>query len=270
MNVLHFNDRGAEVGLLQSRLARAGYTVPTTHIYDEATERAVKAVQAAAGLVVDGIAGPKTYATLASGQRNPKHMADADLIAAAGKLGVSVACVRAVNEVEAKGVGFLDDGRPKILFERHIMYRQLTANVGQAAAVDAAKQFPAVVSESAGGYQGGAAEYVRLDTAARIDAASAYASASWGAFQVMGFHWKRLGYSSVDDFVSQMETSEAAQLDAFVRFILADKALLAALKARKWATFAAAYNGADYARNLYDVRLERAYAKYAGNDKAAA
>ncbi|MCM2549394.1 N-acetylmuramidase domain-containing protein [Burkholderia glumae] len=199
MNVLHFNDCGAEVGLLQSRLARAGYTVPTTHIYDEATERAVKAVQAAAGLVVDGIAGPKTYATLASGQRNPKHMADADLIAAAGKLGVSVACVRAVNEVEAKGVGFLDDGRPKILFERHIMYRQLTANVSQAAAVDAAKQFPAVVSESAGGYQGGAAEYVRLDTAARIDAASAYASASWGAFQVMGFHWKRLGYSSVDD-----------------------------------------------------------------------
>ncbi len=107
MNVLHFNDCGAEVGLLQQRLVRAGYPLAVTHIYDEATERAVKAVQAAAGLVVDGIAGPKTYNALATGQRDPRDLTNADLLAAANRLGVSTACVRAVNEVESNGAGFL-------------------------------------------------------------------------------------------------------------------------------------------------------------------
>ncbi|NVH65249.1 DUF3380 domain-containing protein, partial [Burkholderia pseudomallei] len=118
MNILRFNDHGAEVGLLQQRLVRAGYSLDVSHLYDEQTERAVQTLQATAGLVVDGIAGPKTYKVLASGQRDPKHLTDGDLVRAADTLGVSVACVRAVNEVESRGVGFLDDGRPKILFER--------------------------------------------------------------------------------------------------------------------------------------------------------
>ncbi|GAB7536272.1 N-acetylmuramidase domain-containing protein [Burkholderia sp. 3C] len=263
MNVLHFNDCGAEVGLLQLRLARAGYPVAASHIYDEATERAVKAVQAATGLVVDGVAGPKTWNALATGQRNPRDLTDTDLQAAATRLGVSTACVRAVNEVESNDAGFLADGRPKILFERHVMYRQLVAHLGQSAADAAAAQSPDIVATTPGGYQGGGAEYVRLDAAARIDAASAYESASWGAFQIMGYHWQRLGYTSVDDYAARMETSESAQLDAFVRFILADKTLLNALKTRNWAGFAAGYNGSGYARNLYDVRLARAYQKYA-------
>lgn len=270
MNILRFNDHGAEVGLLQQRLVRAGYPVDVSHLYDEQTERAVQTLQAAAGLVVDGIAGPKTYRVLASGQRDPKHLTDADLARAAATLGVSLACVRAVNEVESRGVGFLDDGRPKILFERHVMYQRLVANVGREAADAAAARWPGVVNPKRGGYQGGAAEYVRLDTAARIDAASAYESASWGAFQIMAYHWKRLGYASVDEFVSRMELGEAEHLDAFVRYVAADKKLLAALRARKWAAFAEGYNGSEFAINLYDVKLDRAYAKYAGTGKAAA
>lgn len=42
---------------------------------------------------------------------------------AAKRLGVDVPTVRAVAEVESNGVGFLPDGRPKILFERHIFSR---------------------------------------------------------------------------------------------------------------------------------------------------
>ncbi|MET5013337.1 N-acetylmuramidase domain-containing protein, partial [Burkholderia pseudomallei] len=73
------------------------------------------------------------------------------------------------------------------------------------AADAAAARWPGVVNPKRGGYQGGAAEYVRLDTAARIDAASASESASWGAFQIMAYHWKRLGYASDDEFESRME-----------------------------------------------------------------
>ncbi|KVC82469.1 peptidoglycan-binding protein [Burkholderia ubonensis] len=269
MNTLRFNDRGAEVGLLQQRLVRAGYAIDVTHIYDEATEQAVKALQAAAGIVVDGIAGPNTYAVLSAGQRDRKHLTEADIAHAADRLGVSPACVRAVNEVESRGSGFLADGRPVILFERHVMYKRLVAAKRADEAASAAQRTPNVVNQKAGGYQGGTAEYVRLDTAARIDSAIAYESASWGAFQVMGYHWERLGYASIDEFVSRMESSEGDQLDAFVRYVAADPALLSALKNRKWAAFAKGYNGPDYARNLYDVKLAQAYDRYAGAKAAA-
>ena len=86
----------------------------------------------------------------------------------------------------------------------------------------------------------------------------------------MGYHWRRLGYSSIDDFVARMENSEADQLDAFVRYVAADAGLLSALKGRKWAALAKGYNGPDYARNLYDAKLAQAYLKYAEPTKAAA
>jgi hypothetical protein len=261
MKTHRLGDIGADVGLLQSRLNRVGYALAVTHVYDAATENAVRALQTKTGLVVDGIAGPKTYAALATGQRDPKHLADADLVRAADTLGVPLACVRAVNEVESTGSGYLVDGRPKILFERHVFWRRLKARGIDPAPL--AAKYPNIVSQTPGGYQGGAAEYTRLATAELIDPAAAYESASWGAFQVMGENWQRLGYSSVDDFVARMENSEAAQLDAFVRFVAADSGLVAALKARKWATFAKGYNGPNYAANLYDVKLARAYDRYA-------
>lgn len=268
MKTHRLGDHGADVGVLQSRLKRAGYTLDVSHVYDAATESAVEALQTKTGLVVDGIAGPKTLAALATGQRDPKHLCDADLVRAAQTLDVPLACVRAVNEVESKGSGYLLDGRPLILFERHVFWQRLQARGIDPAPI--AAKYPTIVSQTYGGYQGGAAEYTRLATAELIDPAAAYESASWGAFQVMGENWERLGYASVDDFVSRMENSEADQLDAFVRYVAADSGLVAALKARKWAPFAKGYNGPDYARNLYDAKLAQAYLKYAEPAKAAA
>ncbi|KVR15061.1 peptidoglycan-binding protein [Burkholderia ubonensis] len=267
MKTRRLGDHGDDVGLLQRRLIRAGYPVQVTHIYDAATEAAVIALQRKTGLVDDGIAGPKTYAALATGQRDPQHLALADLERAARTLGVPLACVRAVNEVESRGAGFLPDGRPVILFERHIFWKRL-----QARGIDpvpfAAKQ-PDIVSQTRGGYRGGTAEYTRLAAAEVIDARAAWESASWGAFQVMGYHWQRLGYAGIDDFVARMESGEAEHLDAFVRFVAADAGLLAALRARNWAAFACGYNGPDYAANLYDVKLARAYDRYASPPVAA-
>jgi hypothetical protein len=264
---LRKGDIGDAVALLQKRLTRAGFAVAESHIYDDATEAAVTALQRARGLVVDGIAGPKTMIAL-TGAALPSHLADSDLVKAADALGVSVAAVRAVNEVESKGLGFLPDGRPKILFERHVFYGRLR---DRGLDIDAlAAKYPNIVSANPGGYMGNAAEYTRLAIAERIDADAAHESASWGAFQIMGYHWKALQYSSIADWVARMQRGEADHLDAFVRFIAADTALLSALKGRKWAAFAKGYNGRDYARNLYDAKLAQAYAKYAGTEKAAA
>ncbi|HHL4079611.1 N-acetylmuramidase domain-containing protein [Burkholderia sola] len=261
MKTRRLGDHGDDVGLLQRRLVRAGYAVQITHVYDAATDAAVIALQRKTGLVDDGIAGPKTYAALATGQRDPKHLALADLERAARTLDVPLACIRAVNEVESRGTGFLPDGRPVILFERHVFWKRLQAR-GIDPAPLAARQ-PDIVSHTRGGYRGSAAEYMRLAMAESIDAGAAWESASWGAFQVMGYHWERLGYAGIDAFVACMEDGEAQHLDAFVRYIAADDALRRALGARQWAAFARAYNGPDYAANLYDVKLARAFDRYA-------
>jgi hypothetical protein len=262
-----FGDVGDGVALLQRRLVRAGYQVAVTHIFDKATQAAVMAAQRCFGLVVDGIAGPKTFVALA-GVLPAHYLGAADLEAAAVSLGVAVAAVRAVNEVESRGHGMLPDGRPVILFERHVFWDRLQAYDIAPAPIGAKN--PSLVSEQPGGYQGGGAEYMRQAAAIQIHRAAALESCSWGAFQIMGYHWKRLGYDSIEEFVACMQDSEAEQLGAFVRFIAKDSSLLAALKGRKWAAFAKGYNGPNYARNLYDAKLAQAYAKYTEAEKVAA
>ncbi|WP_068634911.1 N-acetylmuramidase domain-containing protein [Thauera butanivorans] len=270
-SLLKLDDKGVAVRRLQTLLNAAGArpALVVDGWFGPSTLRAVLDAQARAGLVVDGIAGPKTIETLERGGQRPAWLLREDqLKAAADELGVPLAAVKAVNEVESRGSGFLPEMRPVILFERHIMYRQLAA-AGLDADAIAARQ-PSIVNRAPGGYLGGYAEHRRLGQAQAIHAACAIESASWGLFQIMGFHWKALGYESAAHFAAQMDTSEGRQLEAFVRFILADPALHKALKTRKWATFAQIYNGPAYRKNLYDVRLARAFERYAGAETAAA
>lgn len=279
MTKLQHGDRGQAVLQLQKQLNAQGAKLFADGDFGDKTEAAVRAYQLKVGLVADGIAGPKTLAALA-GADCRLLLRNATLVAAAERLGVELAVVYAVNEVESSGAGFLDNGKPKILFERHVMYQRLAlpraegddAEVLQRHADDLAVLHPHLVNKRPGGYAGGSAEHQRLAQARMLDALCSDESASWGAFQIMGYHAERLGYASVADFVSRMTRDENEQFEAFVRFIEADPALHKALKGKKWAQFAKAYNGPAYARNLYDVKLERAYERHAscGCSKAAA
>ena len=279
MTTLRHGDRSQAVRILQKNLNAHGAQLVIDGDYGDNTETAVRTYQLKVGLVVDGVAGSKTQTSLAGGDCT-QLLKNADLVNAAKRLDVPLASVYAVNEVESLGKGFLDNGKPVILFERHIMYRQLAAprhdddvsaelkrHADQLAATN-----PALVNPKPGGYAGGTAEHQRLSNARLIDDSAALESTSWGGFQIMGFHWQRLGYASVQDFVAAMSSSESQQFDAFVRFIETDPVLHKALKARKWADFAKLYNGPDYKRNLYDIKLQRAYERHAdcGCGQAAA
>ncbi|MCB4324491.1 N-acetylmuramidase family protein [Alcaligenes sp. 13f] len=257
--ILRLNSVGADVGSLQQRLFTQGFKIERTNVYDERTEAVIRQTQARAGLVVDGIYGPKTEAYL-KGSETGVYMKQSNLVAAAQKLGVDLASVMAVNEVESTGTGFIELGMPRILFERHVFWRRLV--VYDVDPKPLALKFPGVVSQQRGGYAGGRSEYTRLAVAVEIHADAAYEACSWGAFQIMGYHAKALGFESVREFVAYMRESEGNHLDAFVRFILADPSLHRALVGRKWATFARLYNGPAYADNLYDVKLARAFKRY--------
>ncbi len=270
MTLIRHGHRGQAVRQLQQQLNRAGAELYVDGHFGDATEAAVRAYQRRVGLVADGIAGPKTLATLA-GTGNARLLNHNMLLAVAQRLNVELAAIYAVNEVESAGQGFLANGKPAILFERHIMYRQLCtprsseddAAALQAQADELATLHPNLINPRPGGYAGGTAEHQRLAHARLLDDTCALESASWGAFQIMGFHWQRLGYASVQAFVAEMEAGENQQFEAFARFIETDPALLKALQGKRWATFAKLYNGPAYARNLYDVKLERAYQHHA-------
>ncbi|MBB6153699.1 peptidoglycan hydrolase-like protein with peptidoglycan-binding domain [Pseudomonas sp. JAI115] len=270
MTTLRHGDRSQAVRTLQKNLNRHGAKLEADGAFGDATEAAVRAYQLKVGLVVDGVAGNKTQTSLAGGDCR-RMLKNTDLVSAAQRLDVPLASVSAVNEVESSGRGFLDNGKPVILFERHVMHRRLSTvrNEGDDAvelkrqADQLALLHPALINPKYGGYAGGTAEHQRLSNARLIDDIAALESASWGAFQIMGYHWQRLGYSSVQDFVTAMSAGESHQFDAFVRFIETDPALHKALKGRKWAEFAKIYNGPAYQRNLYDIKLQRAYERHA-------
>jgi hypothetical protein len=154
--------------------------------------------------------------------------------------------------VETSGFGFLADRRPRILFERHYFHRLTDGRFDSTA--------PDISAPSAGGYQGGAAEYDRLAQAFALDETAALQSASWGIGQIMGANFQSMGYPSVQDMVIDFVNSEAAQLLGMAKFINTNQ-LDGALQQQDWRSFARGYNGPSFEKNQYDQKLAEKYAK---------
>lgn len=202
----------------------------------------------------------------------PTSLTDADFIAAAKTLRCDVSAIRAVAEIESPKGGFLYDDhagewRPTVLFERHVMYRRYKDKYGYDKAIAMVNQCPDIINTKSGGYIGGESEHRRIEKARKFDKNIGLESASWGMFQIMGYHWKALGFASVVDFVMAMSASEAKQLEIFVKFIQANRTLLNAIRAKDFDLFALTYNGADYRKNNYHVKMARANNKYAYMNK---
>lgn len=182
-------------------------------------------------------------------------LTDDDYAAAAKTLGVDVATIQAVAEVETSGNAFDTLGRPRILFERHYFHRLTGGRYD--------KRHAGISAKSAGGYGKFSAQYGKLEEAFALDADAALSSASWGRFQIMGSNHHAAGFASVRQFVLAMTRSEAEHLNAFARFVRAHPAMVSALQKKDWASFAKAYNGKEYRKNLYDDKLKSAYERLA-------
>ena len=183
-----------------------------------------------------------------------RPLTDAAIADAAALLGVEAALIAAVAEVESAGDGFLVDGRPVILFERHIFSR-FTAHRFDAT-------HPSISNPTRGGYgPGGARQYDRLHMAIALDRIAALQSASWGRFQVMGFNAEICGWPNVEAFVDDMTKSEAEHLRAFIGYCLADD-LIRHLATHDWRAFTRGYNGPGNVDN-YAPKIEAAYRRHA-------
>ncbi len=277
MRTLRYRSQGEEVHVLEEILQKLGYEVYVSTYFGKDTDLAVKDFQLKNGLVVDGIVGLKTWAKLIEKQDDlikftSKLLSETDLEDFATEHNLELATVKAVNEVESRGKGFLVFGKPVILFEGHVFWRQLEKRgLNPLSFLNDQNKDILYKKWTRQYYKGGEGEYERLEKAAAISDLkavkdAAFSSASWGAFQIMGYHYESLGYDSIDDFVSKMKEHEREHLKAFGRFIgrnyYKSKTLLHWLKEKNWANFARAYNGPGYKKNKYDLKLKKAYEKY--------
>lgn len=189
------------------------------------------------------------------------HLDEADFKAAADLLGVEVAAVRAVAEIEAAGRGFLPDLRPQVLFEAHVFQRETKSRFASAkdsrGKALSSPRWDKSLYGAAGAWQWDG----RLDPAAKLDWGAAHRSASFGMFQIMGFNHTAVGHPTIEGFVQAAHSGAPAHLDMLVKFVRSKK-LDGALRNRNWQAFARGYNGAGFRANQYDTKLANAYRKW--------
>jgi hypothetical protein len=185
-----------------------------------------------------------------------KRLDDIDLPREGARIGVGEDELHAFLDVESRGGGFDDHGRPKILFEPHVFYRNLSGDertravaMGIAYKRWGTKPYPRD-------------SYPRLEMALQINEAAALMSCSWGAFQVLGENFRICGYVSPQAMVYAFMADEEEHLKACINFLIANH-IDDDLKAHRWAVVARVYNGEGYAANHYDTKLEAAYKKWA-------
>lgn len=192
---------------------------------------------------------------------NPVYFVDKDgeeptpaaLKRAAEKLGVSVAVIRAVYKTEVGRRAYLANGKIKILYERHYFHRLTKGKYDSTHSnISNAVRYSKYGDENM--------QYSKLAEAAALDKEAAYASVSWGGFQIMGANYKAAGYNNATEFGEAMiNGDEDTHLEAFVNFVSNSKTKVKALKNKDWVTFARNYNGKDYKKQNYDVNLKRNY-----------
>jgi hypothetical protein len=205
-------------------------------------------------LSIDGAYGPKTRAAVMAALTDPADtpVNPADIRGLAETWEVEPPALWAVRDVEASGAGF-EEGRPKILFEPHRFSRATGHRFDQSHPTISyrawrTRPYPAKQAD----------RYTQLLDAVALDVDAAFASASYGAFQILGENWKACGEDSPLDFALTEARGELGQLRHFTRFC-ASNGLVPHLRRKDWAAFARGYNGTAYKVNRYDEKLAAAY-----------
>jgi hypothetical protein len=170
--------------------------------------------------------------------------------------GLEFAVLKAFIEVESGGTGF-DKVTGKLLIQFEPSWYRKRAPFAPSGAWSSNK----VDVQSK--------EWLAFNDAFAKDATGAMEATSIGLPQIMGFHWKRLGYSTVGAMWDDFKKGEFEQVAALVRFIRTDNKLFAALQRKDWHQVASIYNGASYAemakkwkREPYNISLEKAYVNW--------
>jgi hypothetical protein len=188
-----------------------------------------------------------------------------------------VAAIMAVMKTESGNGGFLENGLPKILFERHRFYALTDPNKIDTKSKKQEKishpyaAFPDICNPVPGGYAGTLGEYVRLLKAAKLDQTAAIKSASWGAFQVLAEYHAECGFDSPTSLVDACMRSYDGHAELFRGFLRKPekKKAIEALKERDWEKFTTYYNGGNWRKQNpdYPDTMKAHYEAYSKTNK---
>jgi len=162
-------------------------------------------------------------------------------------LGLDSALVLAVSRVESKG------DLHAFLFEPHV-FSKLTNHKYDLTRPDISypkwdrNRYPKRKEDRA----------AQFGKAVFVEPLKAYEAASWGLFQIMGYHYKILGYGSALGMAEGLRNSVEENIRAFGA-IVKDMNLVETLKAKEWEKFARVYNGPGYKLNNYHIKMQNEY-----------
>lgn len=165
------------------------------------------------------------------------------------EFGVPVSRIQAIKEVESGGKGF-DETTGKIIIQFEPVWFK--------------RKSPYTPSGkwSLNKVERQAKEWEAFNDAFAKNPNAAMEATSIGIMQVMGFHWELLGFKSVGEMWDYAKASEYNQMRLSLLFIKSNKKMFNALVNGVWKVVAYYYNGEDYWKLLYDVKLAKAEKKY--------
>lgn len=196
-----------------------------------------------------------------------------DIEAAAIELGCDPGLIYAIAKQESSSSSFIQLGNrtvPKILYERH-QFRNRTRS-GHGAVSPYEGRYPDVcgpaymratknrkgewielksgapVSQDDVYGPSGSYQYKRLCKAYQLDSSAALESCSWGKFQIMGFNYRKAGFSDVRSFTKTISRSDVEHLKIFLKFAKSNEALMAGLKEKNFEKIARGHNGKEWRR----------------------
>lgn len=112
-------------------------------------------------------------------------------------------------------------------------------------------------------------EWLAFNDAFQKNPDAAMQATSIGLGQIMGLHYKRLGYKSVRDMWDDAKKGIEQQINQLVKYINTDANLKSALTNKDWKKVATIYNGPKYMdiakkynRVPYDIAMQKAYEQF--------
>lgn len=175
-----------------------------------------------------------------------KKLTNNDILQLAKEFKLSVAQIKAVDSVESGGKGF-DENTGKIIIQFEPVWFKRKA------------PYTPSGKWSLNGVERQKQEWIAFNDAFSKNPNAAMESTSIGRMQVLGLHYKRLGFSTVGEMWDYAKESEKNQLRLGLLFIQTDKRLHKALSTCDWRTFAYYYNGRLFEKYGYHLKLEKAY-----------
>lgn len=184
----------------------------------------------------------------------------------ATRLGVEPAALLAVAEIESGGVAFAmvrGKAEPLIRWEGHYFDKRLKGDQRETA------RRQGLASPDAGAIPNPKGQAIRWERlflpATKISQLAAFESTSWGIGQVMGAHWRVLGFDKPGEMLTMVRSGVVGQVEVMARYIekfaLADE-----LRRLDFPAFTRGYNGPGGIKAGYHNRMAESYRRWSGGN----